>query len=140
MEKDKKKSGKMYKGLETAKSPAKWILEKEDEAQKQIELEANVEEDQLDEDLDGEKKKGKGRKAAAGSKKKKAAKDEDEPASKKSKRAPRKRKAGDDSDDDKPNKKKAKKDEEEDAGKGLLLLLSTRFTHRPKLSLMIQRL
>jgi hypothetical protein len=118
MEKDKKKTGKLYKGLEIAKNPAKWVLEKEEDTQQQIDLEAKLEEDQLDEDADRDQKKTKGRKAAAGGKKKKASKDEDESAPKKSKRAPRKRKAGDESDEDvKPSKKKAKKDEEEDAGR-----------------------
>jgi len=48
LEKDKKKTGSLYKGYEIGKNPAKWILEKEEQLAQQIELEANAEVDQLD--------------------------------------------------------------------------------------------
>ncbi|PVF97043.1 Tudor/PWWP/MBT [Serendipita vermifera] len=117
LEKDKKK-GSLYKGYETAKNPAKWILTKEEELQKQIETEANAEEDQLADET--EEKKTKKRKApeAKGARKKKPAKDEEETSSKKKgqARTVRKRKAGEESEDEaKPSKKKAKKEDEEEA-------------------------
>jgi hypothetical protein len=121
LEKDKKKTSTLYKGYEIGKSPAKWILEKEEQLAQQIEAEANAEVDQLDDD--GEKKsKSKKRKTGAepksSKKKSKASKDDNDDAAPKKKRAARKRKAGEDSDDDDDKKetRTSKRVKEEDDG------------------------
>ncbi|KAG8793635.1 hypothetical protein FRB91_006031 [Serendipita sp. 411] len=112
MEKDKKKSGKLYQGYTIAKDPQAWIAEQEKQRLAQIELEANAEEDQLDGEDDTTEKKTKKRRAAAEPKTTGRRKGGDDS---KKKRAVKKRKADDEEEDDsKPSKKKAKKDEEED--------------------------
>lgn len=123
LEKDKKKSGKLYEGYELAKDPAKWITEKEAENLKQIDAEANAEEDQLDGDDEGAKKKSKKSKKVVepkGSKKKAKDKDDEDTGTKK-KRVARKRGADKMSEDEKPAKKKQKKDKEEEEDNGTSL-------------------
>jgi hypothetical protein len=120
LEKDKKKNAKLTEAYEKAKDPTKWITDREEENLKQIELEANAQEDQLDEEDEGDKKKSKKAKKVAEPKpSKKKAKEEEGSGSKKS-RPPRKRAAGNLSDDEKP-KKKQKKDKEEDEDNGMFI-------------------
>jgi len=132
MEKDKKKTGMLYKGYEIGKNPAKWILEKEEQLAQQIDAEANAEVDQLDED--GEKKsKSKKRKAGetkSSKKKSKVSKDDDDDTAPKKKRVARKRKAGEDSEEEEEKKetRTSKRVKEEDDGQFLSSSSMTPFT------------
>ncbi|KAG8835662.1 hypothetical protein FRC17_001851, partial [Serendipita sp. 399] len=113
LEKDKKKSGKLYQGYVIAKDPQAWIAEQELQRLAQIEIEANAEEDQLDGDDDATEKKSKKRRGPAETKTTGRRKKEEDS---KKKRPVKKRKVDEEEDfDSKPSKKKAKKEEEEDS-------------------------